>query len=1309
MKKKLIYTSFAMGLALVSLASCRNSSSNDTTDDDDTSTTEDLTSPYTVDTSQEYYTISFYDGDYERDSDGNLTVDSNGLYVYDGDKNSVVNVQANVGQELTWLPTPVKEGYTFEGWYVDQGLSTPFYYTEMPQGNLVAYARWTVDQDTIYVSPTGSPDNDGSKKSKAMSLFEASRVYKPGCEIILTEGTYTEKYTLVFGARGDANHVTTITGAGVSDVILDFSIMQEADANAGIKLSGDYHQFYNFTVKGAGDNGLLLGSSNNIVENCVFTENHDTGLQISRYSGSTQPYLDQWPSNNLVLNCTSFNNCDDGGEDADGFAAKLTVGYNNVFDGCMAYWNVDDGWDLYAKQDSGSLGLVRIQNCVAFQNGRKLNDAKNALYEDFDGDGNGFKLGGTSVPGQVVVDNCISAWNFAHGFTDNSNPGVISISNCTAVNNGQYGYGDSGIYSKEYDNINLNRSAIAANKNYYDGVISYYSSNSRNINYSDDEFNGSINNSILIQNQTAYVADGCLSVQAGDGFITSKQVSEWTDPTSGSAVDDTDPISLITTAGTANFHDYFRNDDGSLNLNGTWGVAAAVTNQIQTGANLNATSDTYDHYTFTAPAEDESDDATTAREVIDSIDLSVCSDYIYNDIYLPCSIRGVDITWTSSDTDTISISDVTEVTNGTNYCYGTLADRINVDTTVTLTATITVGGTNYTKSFTVKCQALDPRVGEVTNIDNVTQYTTDTAVEVNSYDVYDYTSTRLVLTEGTDYTATTKIQYVSDYLSETAALTASGYTTVSSVSAAGTYLITYTFSIDGYNDVVKYRVITLVDPTDTLEVTTASAYLNSIIDNAVTITGDVNYTSGTVYAAAVATGDTALTADEVKAASSSSVTVVSTAASTTLSSRSFTLSLPITVEETAIDIYIVVENSVGLGTTYTITGVEPTALIDTYDELITALNEGTGAYKLTADIDCGDVTLTQSSSASTKFKGYFDGDGHTISNLNISVTGEGGGLFFKASNAIIKNIKLSEVHVNQEDITSGSGGKTAILVGSVEGGDCEISNIFCYNCSVNAYQRVGGIVGEVKGDSSATSLPTVTITNCALYATSTTYQVSSGYYTTDAAGNTTYTGGKYVGGILAHVQYAANVYIDSCYVNQGIYIYNQYAGGILGRVDPQSTSAEIVVSNCVFGGILKSTSSYAGGIVGGRSSGYITVKNNVCYGTVSDGSSKAGPIVSTNLTTTTSIGTTKYYTINEYTTFENNYYMLDDFDAESSSYATADEYYEAETYNCEWKGTAVFKSTMITSDWWTTNMATFMESFTYSYNNGLLFTLKTFE
>jgi hypothetical protein len=103
-----------------------------------------------------------------------------------------------------------------------------------------------------------------------------------------------------------------------------------------------------FEVFKAADNGIFVGGNNNIVESCILHGNRDTGLQISRYASSAAK--SEWPANNLILNCESYDSYDPAtGENADGFAAKLTVGAGNVFRGCVAHNNIDDGWDLYTK------------------------------------------------------------------------------------------------------------------------------------------------------------------------------------------------------------------------------------------------------------------------------------------------------------------------------------------------------------------------------------------------------------------------------------------------------------------------------------------------------------------------------------------------------------------------------------------------------------------------------------------------------------------------------------------------------------------------------------------------------------------------------------------------------------------------------------------------------------------------------------------------------------------------------------------------------------------------------------------------
>src|SRR6266481_6224229 len=106
----------------------------------------------------------------------------------------------------------------------------------------------------------------------------------------------------------------------------------------------------------------------------------DTGIHITGGNGASI-----FPSNNLVLNCDSIRNYDAPvGGNADGFTAKWSLGPGNVFRGCRAWENSDDGWDLWMETST-----VLINTCWAFRNGSNV-----FASGSFNGNGNGFKLGG---------------------------------------------------------------------------------------------------------------------------------------------------------------------------------------------------------------------------------------------------------------------------------------------------------------------------------------------------------------------------------------------------------------------------------------------------------------------------------------------------------------------------------------------------------------------------------------------------------------------------------------------------------------------------------------------------------------------------------------------------------------------------------------------------------------------------------------------------------------------------------------------------------------------------------------------------
>ncbi|MBU1143677.1 MAG: InlB B-repeat-containing protein [Firmicutes bacterium] len=115
--------------------------------------------------------------------------------------------------------------------------------------------------------------------------------------------------------------------------------------------------------------------------------------------------------------------------------------------------------------------------------------------------------------------------------------------------------------------------------------------------------------------------------------------------------------------------------------------------------------------------------------------------------------------------------------------------------------------------------------------------------------------------------------------------------------------------------------------------------------------------------------------------------------------------------------------------------------------------ESTYSYVLTNNLDFTTYTWVDTGAA---FKGSFNGQNYTISNLSIQATNGYGGIFARANGATIQNL-----HIDNLDVftTARAGG----LVGRVENGDTTIENIVIKNSSIegNDSNGVGGLIGLV--------------------------------------------------------------------------------------------------------------------------------------------------------------------------------------------------------------------------------------------------------
>ncbi len=177
----------------------------------------------------------------------------------------------------------------------------------------------------LYVSPSGTDSAAGTSSAPTTLTSAISRITAGGT-IYVRGGTYNQASTVTIpvGKNGTSSARTTLAAYQGETPVLNFSAQTESSSNRGLQLNANYWHIKGLVVERAGDNGIYIGGSNNVVERTVTRFNRDTGLQLGR-SASTTPTAD-WPANNLILSAESHDNADSDGEDADGFAAKLTTG-----------------------------------------------------------------------------------------------------------------------------------------------------------------------------------------------------------------------------------------------------------------------------------------------------------------------------------------------------------------------------------------------------------------------------------------------------------------------------------------------------------------------------------------------------------------------------------------------------------------------------------------------------------------------------------------------------------------------------------------------------------------------------------------------------------------------------------------------------------------------------------------------------------------------------------------------------------------------------------------------------------------------
>ncbi|UUU21104.1 right-handed parallel beta-helix repeat-containing protein [Streptomyces sp. DSM 40750] len=257
--------------------------------------------------------------------------------------------------------------------------------------------------------------------SSTAQLESAVASATAGTTIQVRGGTYRPTRTLKSTANGTATARITLTAHGSEKVRIDGSRLAAGSWLAGIY--GDYWTVSGLTFQNSPAQGFVATSSvGGVFKNLVTADNGDSGFTL-RGDGTT---------GNLVQNLDSHGNYDaaNHGQNADGIAVKFGSGTGNKITGARLHNNADDGLDLWQFSSP-----VTIEHSWAFGNGKnRWNDSA------FEGNGNGFKLGGGGVSVAHFVNNNAAWDNTLHGFTENSNTGAISLNRNTTYANKANGF-----------------------------------------------------------------------------------------------------------------------------------------------------------------------------------------------------------------------------------------------------------------------------------------------------------------------------------------------------------------------------------------------------------------------------------------------------------------------------------------------------------------------------------------------------------------------------------------------------------------------------------------------------------------------------------------------------------------------------------------------------------------------------------------------------------------------------------------------------------------------------------------------------
>jgi hypothetical protein len=300
---------------------------------------------------------------------------------------------------------------------------------------------------TYYVAVNGSDASSGTIGSPFATIQRAQTSAVAGDTVYIRGGRYVMTESQIAVYSGIFAYVTYLDKSGNSTARINYwaypgerPIFDLSNVKpAGYRVDAFYVKGSWLHFKGIEVVGVQVTITTHTQSICF--ENvgsNNTFEQLSMHDGMAIGYYSTAGSNNTVLNCDAYNNYDSvsengAGGNVDGFGGHPNKSSytGNVFRGCRAWFNSDDGFDCI-----NAYATVTFENCWALYNGYTT-----AFVSK--GDGNGFKSGGYGAAGgpyptpapRHVTQFCLAVRNKANGFYSNHHVGGSDWFNNTAYRN----------------------------------------------------------------------------------------------------------------------------------------------------------------------------------------------------------------------------------------------------------------------------------------------------------------------------------------------------------------------------------------------------------------------------------------------------------------------------------------------------------------------------------------------------------------------------------------------------------------------------------------------------------------------------------------------------------------------------------------------------------------------------------------------------------------------------------------------------------------------------------------------------------